>query len=289
MRFLSFEAAGRSTYGVAMDGGVYDLGARFGSVAPDLKRYIAATALGFSAPLPRSMVADYGRGEFRHLPVVPNPEKILCVGLNYHDHRKETGRAEAPHPAIFVRFADSLTAHEAPIWLPEVSTSLDYEGELAVVIGKPAFRVPQERALEHVAGYACFNDATLRDWQHHTHQFTPGKTFPKTGAFGPELVTPEEVPDFESRAIETRLNGTVMQAAKLGDMIFSVARIISYVSAFTLLKPGDVIATGTPGGVGAKRQPPVFMKAGDQVEVTIEAVGRLSNTIAPERVADVRA
>jgi 2-keto-4-pentenoate hydratase/2-oxohepta-3-ene-1,7-dioic acid hydratase in catechol pathway len=289
MRLISFEAAGRASYGIAAGSGIHDLGARFGSVAPDLKRYLTAAALGFSAPLPKTMVADYAQGEFRYLPVVPNPDKILCVGLNYQDHRKETGRAEAPHPAIFVRFADSLTAHNAPIALPEVSTSLDYEGELAVVIGAPAFRVPEARALDHVAGYACFNDATLRDWQHHTHQFTPGKNFPKTGALGPELVTQDEVRDFAGAAIETRLNGTVMQSAKLGDMIFSVARIISYLSGFTALKPGDVIATGTPGGVGFKRQPPLFMKAGDTIEVTIAGIGHLSNTITTEKAADVRA
>jgi 2-keto-4-pentenoate hydratase/2-oxohepta-3-ene-1,7-dioic acid hydratase in catechol pathway len=289
MRFASFEIGGRASYGVALANGVHDLGARLGSVAPDLKRYLAATALGFSAPLPKAMAADYASGEFRYLPVVPNPGKILCVGLNYQDHRKETGRPEAPQPAIFVRFADSLVAHQASIWLPEVSTSLDYEGELAVVIGKPAFRVPEGLALGHVAGYACFNDATIRDWQHHTHQFTPGKNFPKTGALGPELVTPDAVRDFAGSAIETRLNGQVMQSAKLGDMIFSVARIVSYVSGFTPLKPGDVIATGTPGGVGAKRQPPLFMKVGDAVEVTIAGVGHLSNTIAAEGIADVRA
>jgi 2-keto-4-pentenoate hydratase/2-oxohepta-3-ene-1,7-dioic acid hydratase in catechol pathway len=289
MRFVSFEVAGRASYGVATDGGIHDLGARLGEVAPDLQHYLAAAALGFNAPMPKTMLADYAAGEFRYLPAVPNPAKILCVGLNYQDHRKETGRPEAPHPAIFVRFADSLTAHNALIALPEVSTSLDYEGELAVVIGAPAFRVPEARALDHVAGYACFNDATLRDWQHHTHQFTPGKNFPRTGALGPELVTPDEVRDFAGAAIETRLNGTVMQSAKLGDMIFSVARIISYLSGFTALKPGDVIATGTPGGVGFKRQPPLFMKAGDKVEVSIEGVGHLSNTIVPEGHRDVGA
>ena len=288
MRFVSFEVAGRGSYGIETGRGVFDLGARIGSIAPDLKRYLAATAFGFSSPLPATMVADYAAGEFRHLPAIPNPDKILCVGLNYQDHRRETGRPEVPHPAIFTRFADSLTAHGDAIWLPEISSALDYEGELAVVIGAPAFRVKQERAVDHVAGYACFNDATLRDWQHHTHQFIPGKNFLKTGALGPALVTPDEVRDFAGRSIETRLNGEVMQSAKLGDMIFSVAQIISYASFFTPLKPGDVIATGTPGGVGFKRQPPLFMKEGDTVEVLIDGVGHLSNTIAKERIGDVR-
>ena len=289
MRFLSFKAAGRSSYGVRVDGGLFDLGARLGAFAPDLKTYLAAAAQGFRPSLPALRVVDFAAGEFLLQPVVPNPSKILCVGLNYQDHRKETGRPEVPHPALFTRFADSLTAHEGPIWLPPVSTSLDYEGELAVVIGKPAYRVPVERAGEHVAGYACFNDGTLRDWQHHTHQFTPGKTFQKTGAFGPDLVTPDEIGDFAETGIETRLNGQVMQAAKLGDMIFSVAEIVSYASGFTPLKPGDVIATGTPGGVGFKRQPQLFMKVGDRIEVTIGGVGHLLNTIEEEPIGDVRA
>ena len=288
VRFVSFTAAGRSSYGIRVDGGVFDLGARFAAFAPDLKRYLAAVAHGLHPSVPGGAV-DFSPGEFRLLPVIPNPSKILCVGLNYQDHRKETGRAEVPHPALFTRFADSLTAHEDAIVLPPVSNALDYEGELALVIGKPAFRVPVERASEHVAGYACFNDGTLRDWQHHTHQFTPGKNFPKTGALGPALVTPDEIGDFAGAAIETRLNGTVMQSAKLGDMIFSVAQIISYASGFTRLEPGDVIATGTPGGVGFKRQPQVFMKAGDRIEVRIEGVGHLINTIAEEGIGDVRA
>ena len=289
MRLMSFEVGGHASYGIRADDGVFDLGARLAAFAPDLKRYLAAAALGFRAPLPPSMPADYGPSEFRLLPVIPNPDKILCVGLNYQDHRKETGRPEVPNPALFTRFADSLTAHEDAIWLPEVSNALDYEGELAVVIGKKAFRVPVERALEHVAGYACFNDGTVRDWQHHTHQFTPGKNFQKTGALGPDLVTPHELGDLAERKIETRLNGQVMQAAKLGDMIFSVAQIISYASGFTPLHPGDVIATGTPGGVGAKRQPPLFMKLGDRVEVRIDGIGHLVNTIAQERIGNVRA
>jgi 2-keto-4-pentenoate hydratase/2-oxohepta-3-ene-1,7-dioic acid hydratase in catechol pathway len=287
MRVVSFTAGARSSYGIRVDGGVFDLGVRFAGFAPDLKTYLAAVAQGF-APL-AAHTADFAPGEFRLLPVIPNPSKILCVGLNYQDHRKETGRPEVPHPALFTRFADSLTAHEDVIWLPPVSTSLDYEGELAVVVGKPAYRLPVERAAEHVAGYACFNDGTLRDWQHHTHQFTPGKTFQKTGAFGPELVTPDEIRDFANATIETRLNGQVMQAAKLGDMIFSVPQIISYASGFTPLQPGDVIATGTPGGVGFKRQPQVFMKAGDRIEVSIAGVGHLINTIAEEGSGDVRA
>jgi 2-keto-4-pentenoate hydratase/2-oxohepta-3-ene-1,7-dioic acid hydratase in catechol pathway len=281
MRFVSFTANHRSSYGVAVPGGVYDLGARIGAIAPDLKAYLTAVALGFSSR-PKIGDADFAFGEFTYAPVIPNPQKILCVGLNYEEHRKETGRAEAAHPAIFTRFADTLIGQGAPILLPSISTALDYEGELAIVVGRSAFRIGESEALNHVAGYACFNDATLRDWQRHTHQFTPGKNFPGTGPLGPELVTPDEVGDFNSRRLETRLNGTVVQTATLGEMLFSPARIIAYVSAFTPLQPGDVIATGTPGGVGFKRHPQLFMRPGDEVEVVIEGIGALRNPIAAE-------
>lgn len=282
MRFVSFSAKGRKSWGVAVAGGIHDLGARLGAVIPDLKTFLAARALGLAAAPPTANVVDYAPGEFTYDPVIPNPDKILCVGLNYEDHRRETGRPEAAHPSIFTRFADTLIGHGAPILRPPVSSALDYEGELAVVIGRPGFRVPKERALDLVAGYSVFNDASLRDWQRHTHQFIPGKNFPATGPFGPELVTPDELDRFATRAIVTRLNGTVVQQATLGDMIFSVADIIAYVSGFTPLAPGDVIATGTPGGVGFKRAPPLFMKPGDTVEVEIDGVGLLSNGVADE-------
>jgi 2-keto-4-pentenoate hydratase/2-oxohepta-3-ene-1,7-dioic acid hydratase in catechol pathway len=282
MRYVSFKAEGRSSYGVAQDGGVLDLGARFGAILPDLKTYLRAAALGLIVEPVKSPARDYAAGEFTYEPVIPNPDKVLCVGLNYEEHRKETGRPEAGHPSMFTRFADTLVGHGLPILLPPVSSALDYEGELAVVIGKPGFRVSESEAMALVAGYACFNDGTLRDWQRHTHQFTPGKNFPATGGFGPELVTPEEVGSLGDQPIETRLNGLVVQSARLGDMIFSIPRIIAYVSGFTPLTPGDVIATGTPGGVGFKREPQLFMKPGDTVEVTVGGVGHLSNSIARE-------
>lgn len=282
MRYVTFKAEGRVSYGLMQDGGVMDLGVRIGSILPDLKTYLRASALGLAGAPPSTVTTDYAAGEFTYEPVIPNPDKILCVGLNYEEHRKETGRPEAAHPSMFTRFADTLIGHEAPILLPSVSSALDYEGELAVVIGKSGFRVTEAEAMSLVAGYACFNDGTLRDWQRHTHQFIPGKNFPATGPFGPELVTPDEVDRLDDRPIETRLNGKVMQSAKLGDMIFSIPRVIAYVSGFTPLAPGDVIATGTPGGVGFKREPQLFMKVGDTVEVTVGGVGRLANRIASE-------
>ena len=284
MAFVSFKAGNYSSYGIVQPGGVFDLGARVCRVLPDLKSYLAALGLGILAPAPVPVTKDFADGEFTHLPVIPNPNKILCVGLNYEEHRAETGRAATAHPAIFTRYPDTLVGHNEPILLPPNSSALDYEGELAVVIGRPGFRVSEEEAPGLVGGYAVFNDATLRDWQRHTIQFTPGKNFPGTGAFGPALVTPAEAGDLAGKKIETRLNGTLMQEARLGDMIFSVAKVIAYISGFTRLTAGDVIATGTPGGVGFKREPQVFMGAGDQVEVLVEGIGKLVNTIQNEPV-----
>jgi 2-keto-4-pentenoate hydratase/2-oxohepta-3-ene-1,7-dioic acid hydratase in catechol pathway len=183
-----------------------------------------------------------------------------------------------------VRFADTQVGDGSPIVRPAISARLDFEGELAVVIGRPGKSIAREDALAHVAGYACYNDATIRDWQHHTHQFTPGKNFPNTAAFGPWLVTADEIPDPSQLQLTTRLNGHTVQSASTADMIFSVADIIAYVSAFTPLSAGDVIATGTPGGVGVKRTPPLFMQPGDTVEVEISHLGTLRNPVVAEPI-----
>jgi 2-keto-4-pentenoate hydratase/2-oxohepta-3-ene-1,7-dioic acid hydratase in catechol pathway len=284
MAYITFQAEGRTSYGIARPDGVFDLGRRIGTVLPDLKSFLAAEGLGLLASSPIAKTTDYANGQFTYLPVIPNPNKVLCVGLNYEEHRQETGRPVTEHPAIFTRYADTLIGHDAPMVLPPNSTSLDYEGELAVVIGKAGFRVSESDALSLVAGYSVFNDGTLRDWQRHTAQFTPGKNFPGTGAFGPALLTPQEAGELADKRIETRLNGNVMQSAVLGDMIFSVPRIVAYLSGFTQLSPGDVIATGTPGGVGFKRDPQVFMASGDRVEVSIEDIGDLVNLIEQEAI-----
>jgi len=278
VKYVSFRAPdGAAHFGRVEGDHVVDLS---GS-APDLKSAIAAGGL-----------AALGKGEGRTcalesivlLPVVPNPGKILCVGHNYESHRQETQRAKVDHPSIFTRFADTLVAHHQPIIRPRISDSLDYEGELAVVIGLGGRAIPESEAMAHVAGYACFNDASIRDWQWHTSQFIPGKNFPATGGLGPWLVTPEEAGDLTDVHVITRLNGAVVQDQPIGDMIFPIPKIIAYISSFTSLSPGDVIATGTPGGVGSKRTPPLWMKPGDTVEVEIGAVGRLVNTIAAESV-----
>lgn len=282
MAFITFKAEDRVSYGVVREDGVFDLGRRIGTIVPDLKSYLAARGLGSLGNLPKPEVTDYATGEFTYAPVIPNPTKILCVGLNYDEHRRETGRAESKYPTIFTRFADTLIGHNTPLLLPVNSSDLDYEGELAVIIGKSAFRVSEDEALNFIGGYSVFNDTTLRDWQRHTHQFTPGKNFPNTGALGPVLVIPGEAGPLGGKRIETKVNGITMQSAKLGDMIFSVSRIIAYLSSFTRLSPGDVIATGTPGGVGFKREPPVFLRQGDRVDVTVEGIGALVNTVESE-------
>ena len=284
MRFVSFAVQGRPGFGVLQHGGIVDLGARFGRFVPDLATYLEAKASGAAPVIDAGWDADFRVDEVQLLPLVPKPGKIICVGVNYDEHRQEMGRETASYPTLFTRFTDTLVGHNGTIIRPRVSTSLDFEGELAFVIGRESRGVKAEAAMDHVAGFTCFNDATVRDWQRHTSQFVPGKNFPCTGALGPELVTPDEVTDFGARSLTTRLNGQVMQSATLGQMIFSVAQIVAYVTSFTRLLPGDVIATGTPAGVGAKRNPPVFMKAGDIIEVIIDGVGHLKNMIADELV-----
>jgi 2-keto-4-pentenoate hydratase/2-oxohepta-3-ene-1,7-dioic acid hydratase in catechol pathway len=216
----------------------------------------------------------------RLLPPVPRPPKILCVGLNYDDHLAESGLPKPTYPEIFARFATSLIAHQEPIRRPRESIALDYEAELAVVIGKPGRRISQEQALHHVAGYSLFNDATVRDFQLRTPQWTMGKNFDGTGSFGPWLVTPDAVPPGAcGLRIQGRLNGRVMQESRTDRLIFSVPALIEMISVAMSLERGDVIITGTPGGVGAARKPPVFMLPGDVFEVEIEKLGVLTNPV----------
>lgn len=277
MAFVSFRRADGSTSFGTLDGDrIVDLGAAPGAPI-DLKAAITAGTLA-------TLTSDthVALAEVTLLPVLPNPGKILCVGHNYESHRQETGRAKVDHPSIFTRFADTLIAHGQPIIRPKVSTDLDFEGELAIVIGTGGRAIAEADALSQIAGFACFNDASVRDWQWHTSQFAPGKNFPGTGALGPQLVTPDEAGDLADVHVVTTLNGEVVQDQPIRDMIFPLAKIIAYISAFTPLAPGDVIATGTPGGVGAKRTPPLWMKAGDIVEVTIGPIGTLTNPVADE-------
>lgn len=213
-------------------------------------------------------------------PCIPQPGKIICLGVNYHDHAKEGGNAIADYPAFFLRCETSLLAHGAPLQVPAISDKLDFEAELAVVIGQRTRFVSEADALKAVFGYACFNDASLRDYQRRTTQWTIGKNFDATGGFGPSLVTPDELPPgCTGLRIQSRLNGQVMQDANTTDMVFGVARTISLLSEAMTLEPGDVLVMGTPGGVGYARTPPVWMKAGDTIEIDIEGVGILSNPV----------
>jgi 2-keto-4-pentenoate hydratase/2-oxohepta-3-ene-1,7-dioic acid hydratase in catechol pathway len=281
MKFATFKTNGTTTWGLIAGEQAIDLGAALRDRYPDLKSAIVANALHEAAERAGD-AKRYPLSGIEWLPVIPNPDKILCVGLNYEMHRKETGRAEVDNPTIFTRFANSQTGHLANIVRPRVSHELDFEGELAIIIGKAGRYISKADAWGHIAGYACYNDGSVRDFQRHTHQFTPGKNFPDTGAFGPWMMTPDELGELGPLRIQTRVNGQVVQDATFEQMIFDIPRIIEYCSSFTKLEPGDVIATGTPGGVGAKRTPPLWLKPGDTVEVEIDRLGTLRNGIADE-------
>jgi 2-keto-4-pentenoate hydratase/2-oxohepta-3-ene-1,7-dioic acid hydratase in catechol pathway len=276
MRYVSFRRPdGSASYGSLAGDQVLDLGGS--GKASTLKDAIATGALGSA-----SGGTAYALGEIVLLPVIPDPAKIICVGLNYATHVAETGRDQKEFPAIFTRWADSLVADGQPLVKPKATERFDYEGELAVIIGKGGHKIARADADAHIAGYSIFNDASARDWQRHNIQFTPGKNFPGTGAFGAALVTPDEIEDLGSQRVQTRLNGDLVQDQPVSDMIWDIPFIIEYVSAFTPLAPGDVIVSGTPGGVGDKRTPPLYMKAGDKVEVEIGVSGKLVNRIIDE-------
>jgi 2-keto-4-pentenoate hydratase/2-oxohepta-3-ene-1,7-dioic acid hydratase in catechol pathway len=281
MKLISFVAHGVSSYGILEGTQVFDLGELLRPRFPSLKAMLGQDFLAIAREAqPQAPKLDLARVEL--LPPIPDPAKILCIGKNYEDHRLETGGEKLAYPTIFTRFADTLVAHNQAAWAPNVSTEIDYEGELAVVIGRHGHHIPLEYALRHVAGYACFNDISIRDWQRHTTQFTPGKNFPRTGGFGPWIITADEIPNPQALDLTTRLNGDVVQHASTAEMIFPVRELIQYCSSFTPLSAGDVIATGTPGGVGAKRNPQLFMKVGDVVEIEIASIASLRNIISPE-------
>jgi 2-keto-4-pentenoate hydratase/2-oxohepta-3-ene-1,7-dioic acid hydratase in catechol pathway len=283
MKLVSFVAGdGRLGYGGIKNGGVVDLSRRFGERAPTLRTLLAAGALAEAERIAHDSAPDFPLEGLELAPVIPDPDKIICVGLNYRDHVAETGKAVTEKPALFARFAGSQVGHLQPLVKPAISDEFDYEGELAVVIGKGGRHIRAERALEHVAGYSCYNDGSVRDWQRHTSQYLAGKTFAGTGGFGPWLVTADEIPDPSRLTLETRLNGEVVQHTTTDLMITPVPEQIAYISTILPLLPGDVIVSGTPGGVGVKRRPPLFMRPGDVAEVEISGVGLLRNPIIAE-------
>lgn len=279
MKFASFTLDGVAHYGPVRDEMVHAAPSTLMGEFPSLAAAIAARALPQVAEVALRDGAPYPLVSLQFAPVIPHPGKIICVGLNYRAHGDEKGRPD--HPALFIRFPDTQIGHGEALAMSAESEMFDFEGELAVVIGKPGRRIDKEAALDHVAGYACYNDATMRDWQRHSSQYTAGKNFPGTGAFGPFLVSADAVGDPQNLAIATRVDGVTLQSASTAEMLFSVREIIAYVSRFTPLSAGDVLVTGTPAGAGSGRKPPVFLRAGMVVEVEIERVGLLRNTVAP--------
>ena len=282
MKLITYVRMGKVGFGVLKNEGIIELSGRIGNDVMSIKSLLKQNLLEKTQEIYNTMSPDIPLSEITYLPVIPDPEKIFCVGLNYQEHKEETGRPNVENPTIFTRFANTQTGHLQPLLKPKFSDRFDYEGELAIVIGKGGRNIPEDKALDHLAGYSCYNDGSIRDWQRHTSQFTPGKNFPLTGPFGPWLVTSDEVGDYTKLPIETRLNGKVMQKAKLSDLIFPIPRLLNYISTFTPLSVGDVIVTGTPGGVGDRRDPQVYMKPGDVVEVDIGKVGTLMNFIATD-------
>jgi 2-keto-4-pentenoate hydratase/2-oxohepta-3-ene-1,7-dioic acid hydratase in catechol pathway len=282
MKLASYMLDGRPSYGVVEGNGVVDLGRRIGAKYPDLRALITASALDEAKRTAAGQKPDASFDSLTHLPVIPNPDKIVCVGLNYEEHRVETNRDKTENPALFLRVPGSQVGHRQPMPRPRESKMFDYEGEIAVVIGAGGRRIPESDAWRHVVGYACYNDGSVRDWQRHTVQWTAGKNFARTGPFGPWMVTADEIPPNTVLTLVTRLNGTEMQRATTEMMIFKIPRLINYISTFTELVPGDVIVTGTPGGVGSRRTPPVWMNPGDKVEIDIDKVGVLVNTISED-------
>ena len=281
MKFLSFLLNKETKFGVYNDKFITDLTGKIKG-ASTLKDLIAKKGISEAKEYVQKNPGNLDKSKIEYLPVIPNPGKIICVGLNYSEHVKETGRTTKQNPVIFFRVPESQTSHNKPIQKPKVSEYLDFECEMAVIMGDGGKHINPENALKHVIGYSCYNESTIRDWQQHTEQFGMGKNFEKTGSFGPYMVLAEDIPDYKKLSIKTTLNGNVMQSAKLSQLIFDIPALISYVSKAIPWRAGDVLVTGTPGGVGFKRKPPIFMKDGDKVEVEISEIGVLSNIIKDE-------
>ncbi len=283
MRIASGRHNGRNLFGVIVDNVLHDHTATFDSALDLLSASFTDTGKAQIAVAAERAPAVRLK-ELQLLPPLPSPGRILCVGTNYADHVAESDRVQqaTDHPMIFTRFPASLVGHGELIVRPQVSSNFDYEGELAAVIGRPAHRVDHHEALDAIAGYACLMDGTLRDYQRHTSQFTPGKNFDRSGAWGPWITTADEVGDPSELHLRTVVSGEEMQAASTRQLIFDIESIISYCSMFTTLQPGDVIATGTPGGVGYARTPPRWLEPGDEVTVEIAGVGTLSNPVIDE-------
>ena len=275
MKLISFTRPdGLASWGMVDDDDVVDCR----DIAPTLRKALAAGTVPTRPPDGER----FPLFRIKYLPPIPDPEKIICIGLNYLTHIQEGGRDVPKKPTIFTRWANTQVGHEQNLVRPKQSETLDFEGEMAVIVGKRARHTSREDAMGAVAGYSCYNDGSVREWQRHTSQFTPGKNFPGTGGFGPWIVTPDEVGDISKSTLMTRVNGEETQRATLDDLVFDVPALIEYCAGFTQLEPGDVIITGTTGGVGAYRKPPLWLKPGDTVEVEVTGVGVLRNGVVQE-------
>jgi 2-keto-4-pentenoate hydratase/2-oxohepta-3-ene-1,7-dioic acid hydratase in catechol pathway len=286
MKLLTYSYRGKECWGAVVGDGVVDLSASMPQY-PQLSDYIASQEYLKAAEHVKGKKSDASLADITFLPVIPRAEKIVCAVRNYMDHHQEVlamgiQRELSEFPAIFLRVWRSQCGHNAPIVRPRVSEALDWEGELAVIIGKEGRDIPVERAYEYVAGYSIYNDGSVRDWQFHAKQIASGKNFESTGAFGPWMVTADEIAPDRQLKLETRLNGEVKQSSHTGNMIFSIPVLINYASTIFTLVPGDVIVTGTPAGVGFGRKPPQYMKPGDTVEIEIEGIGILRNPIVAQ-------
>jgi 2-keto-4-pentenoate hydratase/2-oxohepta-3-ene-1,7-dioic acid hydratase in catechol pathway len=286
-KLVSFSRNGNAGYGVVTETGLVDMAKRHGAKWPTLREVIEAGALSLLAEEARSVPADFPLSEITYEIPIPAPEKLICVGVNFPDRNEEykDGQAAAANPSLFVRFPRSFTGHGQPLIRPPESLQLDYEGEIVIVIGKGGRRIPEAQALDHIAALSLCNEGTIRDWVRHAKfNVTQGKNFDRTGSIGPWLVPYTDEAQLADIELQTRVNGEVRQRDRTSRMIFSFRRIISYISTFTTLAPGDVLVCGTPTGAGARFDPPIWLKPGDVVEVEADGIGVLRNTIADEEI-----
>jgi 2-keto-4-pentenoate hydratase/2-oxohepta-3-ene-1,7-dioic acid hydratase in catechol pathway len=287
MHYTTFSRPdGVTTWGIEREGRVYDLGPSGLDLAASLKDAIVDGVFGVVEPAQLERAESFDEAEIQYLPPIPDPGKIFCIGVNYHEHRVEGGRPEAKAPTVFVRFSDSQMGHKQAALRPFNGELYDYEGEMALVIKKGGYRISAEDAWDHIAGYGAYNDFSVRDWQRAASQWAPGKNFPASGGFGPWLVPQSDIEDVTKLRLQTRVNGEVRQDAHVDQLIFDIPSLIEHLSGFTPLSPGDVVVTGTPGGVGVFMEPSGLLHEGDVVEVEITGLGTLENTVVQERQGD---
>jgi len=282
MRIGSYIHEGNRSYGVAVEDGIVDIGRRLGDSYPDLLSILSSYALDEAYDAAAGQSADFGFNDVTYLPLIPTPGIIYCAGINYMDHVIETGRNKPKYPVGFEKIPQAIVGHDQPLVKPKVSDAFDFEAELAVVIGRGGRHIPMENWRDHVAGYTCFMDGSIRDFQKRS--VDQGKNFNRSSSCGPWLTTLDEAPEkFEDIKLTGRLNGDIMQQSDVGQLVFSIPEMIAYFSQIWEFAPGDIIATGTPSGVGVRRDPPVFMKEGDVFEVELSGIGVLRNPVINER------